>query len=148
MVPLLPTVDRGERDSQLLCQFDLRNQQGLSDPFYNDGIVHTVPHQILSNYNIMLTRLSIKFVCVCANKASKKITIVRHLSHHRKTVNGKYAFSIVRQLNRLEIRGKIVVQILKNQRKCRKSRHFFHIWSTMRESLHNSLGANSPIFSD
>ncbi|MDD6917728.1 MAG: hypothetical protein PUJ40_04715 [bacterium] len=47
----------------------------------------------------------------------QKIGIVHHLSHHRKTVNKKYAFSIVRQLNRLKIRGKIVVQIFQKSKK-------------------------------
>jgi hypothetical protein len=55
---------------------------------------------------------------VCARKQSiQKIGIVRHLSHHRIIVNEKSAFSIVRQLNRLKIRGKIVVQIFQKSKK-------------------------------
>ncbi|MBQ2493895.1 MAG: hypothetical protein II520_01520, partial [Bacilli bacterium] len=46
-----------------------------------------------------------------------KPSIVHHLSHHRKTVNEKYAFSIVRRPKCLENRGNIVRQILQRSKK-------------------------------
>jgi hypothetical protein len=42
---------------------------------------------------------------------------VHHLSHHRRVVNAKHAFTIVRQTKRLEKRGNIVRQILQKPKK-------------------------------